>query len=218
MKIRERQLLHEHRDAWLDRLPKWVGRPAVTFRRGLPYGIHCRAREFLRNAGGVAKNTPIQETRLGQLDAEAAEQVAALPHLARVRELHLFDGSWASWETLLASPHLTGLRELWLFDHVRGLPRGVFVDVMRLRAVRAVQRLHLQLGGQTEGADDLLGAVAGMPLTDLRELDLTAEEMNPQRLAGLFDAPVAARLRTFRTAQNLDDHALGGFVRRASRR
>jgi uncharacterized protein (TIGR02996 family) len=215
LKIREQVLLQDHHEVWLDRLPKWIRRTPVTFRRGMPYGIYCRAREYIRNAGGLAKNTPIQEMRFSTFDVDDAAKLATVPHLSRMRELQPIDGSWATWGTMLASPHLTGLRELWLLDHGghSGFPHGQFLDVFQMPAVRKIQRLHLRVNDRVAGASaGLFRDLAESSLVDLRELDLTAEEMHPQRLAELFNSPVVAQLASFRTHQSLDDHALGGFT------
>jgi uncharacterized protein (TIGR02996 family) len=209
LRFRERQLLREHRDGWLDRLPKWVNRAAVGFRRGMPNRFNTTAREYLRNAGGVAKNTPLQSMWFSGLDADVAVKMAALPGLARMRSLRLGGGSWASWEALLASPHLTGLRALGLGDDADWVPLSMFLDVLRLPAARVVRRFELEARGPGAG---LLGTLAEAPFDDLRHLRVTVDAVDPPRLAELLNSPAAGRLESLFFGKTLNPGALTGLT------
>jgi hypothetical protein len=132
-----------------------------------------------------------------------------------VRVLYLIDGSWAQWTTLINSPHLTGLRELHLHgQQIAGFTIDRFSAVLRAPAVRGLQRLDLSVPEYaTVTFEELFRVLTEAALPEIRELDLRADEMHPQRFVELFSAPIASRLTTFRTAQYLDDHALGGLAR-----
>src|SRR5438105_14033696 len=54
LEVRAGVLLEEHRGAWLERLPKWVKRDYVTFRRGFPWSVNTTRKAFLRNATALA--------------------------------------------------------------------------------------------------------------------------------------------------------------------
>jgi uncharacterized protein (TIGR02996 family) len=109
---RRRQLLAEHRDAWLGPLRGLAY--AWAFRRGFVEEVTADAHHFLQQADAFFA-APLRLVRL--LHAGSIIQaLAECRHLRRLRALHLTDNNLGNrgLSTLLASPYLDGLTTLRL--------------------------------------------------------------------------------------------------------
>lgn len=113
---RNAALLAEHRDGWIDELQQDVSK--AKFHRGFIDTITVRARQFVKVADDLFRNTPVHWLRLTYMSG-AGEQLAELPALQQIRSLDLSSLS-IKYEDLLAflsSPHLSQLRDLNLLYH-----------------------------------------------------------------------------------------------------
>ncbi|HEY8504969.1 MAG TPA: TIGR02996 domain-containing protein, partial [Gemmataceae bacterium] len=178
----EREWLGE----WAERLVNW------SFRRGFLDGVVIEPRPFLRYGGSLFERHPLlRRVRFVGPDGrgvpdEAVGELAALPHLARVRALDLSgdrtDGpAWA--RALARATHLTGLEEL---DLSETSPDG---------------RGALDPGDLRRLADaPHLGS-----LRRLRIGTVYSEALGPDAINRIAAAPFARHLE----ALNLDGHGIG---------
>src|SRR5262249_25795795 len=115
LQIRERLLIQEHREAWLETVPKWITRGGdynVTFRRGFPWSLGCTGNVFLRNASAFGTRTVLQEAYLDRFRPGEVERIAALPACARLRSFRSTWGKLAELQPLLTA--FVGLTALHL--------------------------------------------------------------------------------------------------------
>jgi uncharacterized protein (TIGR02996 family) len=195
LEARRRQLLAEHRDAWLGPLRGLAY--AWEFRRGFVEEVTADARPFVQHADTFFAAAPLRLVRL----LHAAGAVAALAecrHLARVRALHLTDNGLGDERlaSLLGSRHLDGLDTLRLGNNgvseagaawlagAAALPRLTALNLSRnalgdrgaralaySRKLAALTTLHLGNNGIGDAGAEALAAAPGLPR--LAVLDLT---------------------------------------------
>jgi uncharacterized protein (TIGR02996 family) len=113
---RERELLARHEMDWVGPLAEWLS--DCKFRRGFIEEATVEAGTFLARGEELFAAAPVEFLRVHEAGA-ANEDLAACPHLARVRRLHigLDDGDSAplgdqGLVALARSPHLNGLESL----------------------------------------------------------------------------------------------------------
>ncbi len=146
LKARERELLARHKAPWCERLPEWARRDCL-FRRGFVAAVRATAADFLRDAGQLLREAPLEALRLrkegweDQADSLAAYMgfdsidpfreglgdvrargLAASPHLANLSHLDLRGNGIgdAGARELAASPHLANLSHLDLRNNQVG--------------------------------------------------------------------------------------------------
>jgi uncharacterized protein (TIGR02996 family) len=172
---RAEALLAEHERDWLgdwyDGLVRW------TFRRGFLDGVEIEPGPFLDRGAALLDGHPVRRVKFIGPDgdgapADAVPELAAAPHLARVRALDFSGNSpgpaWA--RAIAAAAHLTNLEELNFFDDS---PEGEgFLGFGGLRALAAAPHLTnlrtLNLGtayGRPLG-DNAVGLVAAAAFAD----------------------------------------------------
>ncbi|WP_437487043.1 TIGR02996 domain-containing protein [Sorangium sp. So ce1014] len=108
-----RDLEEAHRAAWITPLSPPARDPVLD--RGFVELVTLDARAFLQHAGALLALAPIRHFTIAAL-GDAAEELFASPHLARVRSLRLDRVGLTDddVERLAASPHLAELRWLWI--------------------------------------------------------------------------------------------------------
>jgi uncharacterized protein (TIGR02996 family) len=108
---REQALLKAHAQEWVG--PLKLKPEEVTFERGFVERVDTDAKLFFESAGALFKSTPLRALKLMAWE-EGVEQLAAMPELARLRELDLNENGLgdAAAELLAASPHVAGLERL----------------------------------------------------------------------------------------------------------
>lgn len=129
---RERVLLAQNRERWLQPLHELNahGRVYGDFSRGFVNEVVIDASVFAKRGNELWAVSPVSQLHLNRIEL-AAEQLAACPHLARVRTLTI-SGPVApgALRTVLESPHLAGLQRLTLEsvpledDDIRALAEG----------------------------------------------------------------------------------------------
>src|SRR5262245_44628998 len=88
LEARELQLLAAHRKEWSRPLRPWV--KACEFRRGFVEGVKLAAHTFLERAEELFRLAPVRHVHLIDISIIAlADELAACPHLARIRSLAL---------------------------------------------------------------------------------------------------------------------------------
>jgi uncharacterized protein (TIGR02996 family) len=146
---REHALESRYEPRWRKTLPEWTWYLRIRLRRGFGAIVCTSTPNFLRYAARAFRCFPIQEAELDNvvpylprllrsrylsrlrslelwdygLDTDAARQLAACPHLAQLRELHLrchdrFGDAAA--QALAAAPHLTNLTRFILRSEALG--------------------------------------------------------------------------------------------------
>jgi hypothetical protein len=85
------------------------------FKRGFVEGVECTATAFIQRGRDWAAATPLGGIRLSGV-AGKADRLAACPHLARIKALHITDCQFGDDDlaALAQSPYLAGLRVLRL--------------------------------------------------------------------------------------------------------
>jgi uncharacterized protein (TIGR02996 family) len=203
LQTRERQLLAAHAKDWFTDLDA-----AHRFRRGFLDGIRCDSpAAFLAAADRLFASQPVTDVRFKEVDEDAWDldataELAASPHLARVRGLHLLN-EWRHVipvEALLiltASPLLTGLRRLNLRhdgDREGRLDDERFAELIGrgkrpapawLGSLRALALTWAERVG-----DDSLRALLTLPCAGaLTALDLTANGLTRAGMEALVGSP-----------------------------
>jgi uncharacterized protein (TIGR02996 family) len=202
LQTRERQLLAPHAGKWFDYLDV-----ANRFRRGFLDGIRCDGpAHFLAVADRLFASQPVRCLRFysaAAWDPAATVELAACPHLARIRRLGL-----PRWErpdepllALTASPHLAGLRTLDLGgydEHDRRIGDDLFAELVGrghrppppcLAGLRA-----LRVGWAGLGDDTLHNLLASPCAEALTALDLESNEFTAAGVAALVGSPAWGRL------------------------
>lgn len=169
---RDIALLRQHEAAWKKGLPKIKGVEWDGFRRGFPAEVNFKRFTALRdNAAAVWAASPVEVALLPL--PKKAEDVAGLPAIAGLRELHLGGvvTSTGPVQALAEAPVLSTLRVL----NINGCEFGAdgfsrLVASPHLGRLRALQAPFNSLGN---GAID--GLVSARPLSSLEELDLQGD-------------------------------------------
>src|SRR5262249_45999206 len=110
LELRANDLLARHEDEWVRPvrgLVLWY-----RFERGFVGTVGVEAVAFLASAAGLFRLAPVRYASI-QVGAGEVAAVAASPHLARLRSLHIGDEAGdAGAEWLAGSPHLAGVEFL----------------------------------------------------------------------------------------------------------
>ena len=199
LSIRERQLLHEHRDSWIAELPLFARLRSdrflrSRFHRGFPYSLACTATQYLKNASEVARESVIQEWTLDNFVAGAAERLAKSKHLARVRELTISHAPADALLTVLSSPHATGLRHLCLESPLAADSAALrrLGDLFALPSVRVLESLRCNYAGSPAGAEAAVfdglvnNSFAALKRLDTHLPDLTGAAQKTAVAAGFW--------------------------------
>jgi uncharacterized protein (TIGR02996 family) len=197
LEVRQDVLLDRHRGAWVEELPKWVQDKVVRFRRGFPHCVEVTAGQFAKSGRALLKKVPLQNLRLSNLDESNTKALTAMPELARMRALELWDRSLAPADAVkfLAAPVFAGLTRLGYF-----LPAGSsLLAVAACLACPSVQQLReLAVGSLEPGVARLAAeSVARLPFPLLVAL-VFGEPVRDAEVRGLCSAPFAARLSKLR--------------------
>lgn len=110
---RERQLLDEHKDAWVKPIASMQGVKWVGLMRGFPEYLRMSARDFLDHGARLHALAPIRHLSLDDVKPHARELFGS-PLLARIRTLSLRKQQLGDEEArlLAGSQHVRSLR--WL--------------------------------------------------------------------------------------------------------
>src|SRR5262249_30246731 len=147
---RMQDLEQQYRAVWLADLPKVPGVPYYTwFTRGFVDTLTVKdATAFAAHAGELFAAAPIRGLILEELTEETADVIAAVPEMARVRELRIEQHERLPAEALrrlAASPYLAGLKGLDLYE--LPLPKALLREIQQ--APWRLERLYL--GGEYAG-------------------------------------------------------------------
>jgi uncharacterized protein (TIGR02996 family) len=200
---RRRQLLAQHRGAWLGPL-----RPLAyhwEFRRGFPEEMTADARPFLDHAGRIFAAAPVRLARLLH-GGTVTEALAECRHLRRLCSLHLTDNGLGDdgLRTLLASPHLGGLRCLRLGNNDLGDEGAALLA----RAAGLVGLTSLTLSRNAIGDEGAAALAGSRHLGNLTALDLGNNGIQDAGARALAEAAGLPRL----VALDLSNPA-GGYFR-----
>jgi uncharacterized protein (TIGR02996 family) len=168
LEARRRQLLAEHRDAWLGTLRGLAY--AWDFGRGFVEEVTADAHHFLQHADIFFAAAPLRLVRLLHAGAVIGA-VAECRHLRRVRALHLTDNGLGDGglAALLASPHLGSLRTLRLGNNGIGdMGAALLAGAATLAGLTA-----LNLSRNSIGDAGAAALVASRHLAALTRLDLS---------------------------------------------
>jgi uncharacterized protein (TIGR02996 family) len=169
---RERELLAEHRDAWL--APLGPGLIRGRFKRGVLEQIEVEPDSFLANHRQWFREYPILALQV-KLSRIEVQPFAAIPHLRQLRTLRLSESdlSEGGWLRLFDSPNLGSLDELWL--RAKGIDSIALAWIMKRPLARSLKVLLLSgnpIGD--EGAEILRTA----SLPSLESLFITSCEIS----------------------------------------
>jgi uncharacterized protein (TIGR02996 family) len=216
LEARERVLLKEHEEEWVEPLLWLLGGSErvlhIEFHRGFVWGLTIEASHFLAQAEDLFHTTPLQHARI-LLDPEAVPALAASPWLARLTSLSLESCDLQATDIchLAVSPFLTNLTALDLYQNQIG-SRGLRVlaaspHLLRLRALR--------LGWNGVTSAGLRALAAWPPLGRLTHLDLFYNRVSTAGVVALANSPNAASLLNLNLRGNsIDNH--GGRALAAS--
>jgi uncharacterized protein (TIGR02996 family) len=166
LEARAARLERQHGAAWRRALAKTHGPlPTFRFRHGLAEEASFADAAACVQAADRALRPPVIALHLRDF-SEGEERFAALPGLARIRELHLVNVEGAGLSALARSLHLTRLTSLNL-EFVRDTDSEEVEAFLRSPLARRLNRLSLY------GADDVAPALGWVPRPPaLRRLSL----------------------------------------------
>jgi uncharacterized protein (TIGR02996 family) len=158
LQLREKELLREHRDAWLGPLAPladdWAQQTHLRFRRGLIEAASLPAAVLLGHAADLKRHCPALRAATLFRVRGRGEEVARCPVLGQLTTLEVADWmTGADAQALAASPHLHGLEtfRVWLGGRH---DEDVCAGVARPRALRSLRELQLvQVYGGVRAGD-----------------------------------------------------------------
>lgn len=174
----EDELLVRHGKEWQAELTPWSAKD-VVFRRGFAESLSLSGRAFISLGDGLFRTAPIRDVRLVAVQPYVRE-LAACPHLARLRRLDLTGNRIDSG----------GLRELLRSPHARFESLDLSANGIALADLESPGR-YRELGLKSNQLHEL-------PLNSFENLESLAVSHNPlgpDTLRRLAASPFAKRLR-----------------------
>lgn len=195
--VRERVLLHKHRAAWVEDLPKWIRRDRVTFHRGFPCGIECPVNQYVCHSAGLARKSVIQRLFLDCTVRSPHESgLLTSVHLPRVRRY--IDNSTQSRALSALLPAMPGMRDLTLYFPCRfeENPQDKLAHLLHLPVMKSLRRLRLSVVStfQAEEQQAMVRQVAFLDLPALTCLNLIAGPLETKVLREVLASSFVGRL------------------------
>ena len=187
---RERALLDEHREQWLEPIRRVVDNP--RYRRGFVESFSITPRRFVEHATQLFEVWPVRRVQFFPLDGHTRD-LALCPHLRKLGGLNLYGGldvPRVRFDTLFASPNLTGLKTLELSE---GRTGDILLQAAaRARGLSSVETL--QIG--RAGLPGITALATASSLPKLKNLTLRHAQFTLPALTGLLETPHLAGVQS----------------------